>query len=132
MNKTPYLRTTLWEGDPVTITVDPASMVLSAYDDEKVRKIREDYKDVKVFSATHIHKEWKRRWAEAKLVEVEDFDGRVEILTNDGTILGRFSGSDEYSGQVNNVWKITLKTTHKRQYSERTWQLWTSYNLIES
>lgn len=122
---------TLWEGEPVTITVNPAGMTLFAYDDEKVRRIKEDYKGVKILSATHIKKEWERRWKGAMIVDIEGFDGSVEILTNDGAMLGHFSGSDEYSGYVNNVWKITVKAL-KEGYPDKVWQLWTSYNLIES
>lgn len=121
----------LWEGEPVTVVVDPAGMTLFAHDDEKVRKIREDYKGVKILSATRIKLEWERRWKDAKIVEVKDFRGSVEILTHDGTILGSFSGSDEYGGQVHNVWKITTRL-QKKGYPETVWQLWTSYNLIES
>lgn len=120
----------LWEGEPVTITVDPASMKLTAYDDEKVQKIREDYRGVKILAANHIEKEWERRWKDAKIVDIEGFSGRVEILTSDGATLGSFSGSDEYGGEVHNVWKITLDT-QKDSYS-KVWQLWTSYNLSES
>ena len=112
----------LWEGEPVTITVDPAGMTLSAHDDEKVQKIRDDYKGVKILAASHIRKEWERRWKDAKIVDIEGFEGSVEILTSDGAVLGYFSGSDEYSGQVNNVWKIT-----RMKSSEKMWQLWTSY-----
>lgn len=115
----------------MTITVDPAGMELTAYDDEKVRKIKEDYKGVKVLAAaSHIQNEWKRRWKDARIVDIKDFRGVVEILTSDGAMLGYFSGSDEYGGEVNNVWKITL--TRKGRYPEKIWQLWTSYNLIES
>uniref|UniRef100_A0A6M3LWA5 Uncharacterized protein n=1 Tax=viral metagenome TaxID=1070528 RepID=A0A6M3LWA5_9ZZZZ len=115
--------TELWQGQPLTITVDPAGMTLHSYDEEKVRKIKDDYKDVKILSATHLKKEWERRWKDAKIVEIEGFDGSVEILEWGGDVLASFSGSDEYSGHVNAVWKITVKT-HK---GEKTWQLWTSY-----
>lgn len=114
----------------MTISVDPAGMKLTAYDDEKVRRISEDYKGVKLV-ADHTRKEWRRRWKNALIVDVEDFRGSVEILTHDGTILGSFSGSDEYGGQVHNVWKITTRL-QKKGYPETVWQLWTSYNLIES
>jgi hypothetical protein len=117
----------LWEGEPVTITVDPAGMTLSAYDDEKIQKIREDYKGVKILSASHIKREWDRRWKEAKIANIEGFDGGVEILTSNGAILGSFSGSDEYGGQVNNVWKITTRP-QKEGYPGKIWQLWTSYS----
>ena len=118
--------TVLWEGKPVAITVDPAGMTLFAYDDEKVRKIRKEYKGVKILSASHIKKEWERRWKEAKIVDIEGFDGSVEILTSDGAILGFFSGSDEYSGHISNVWKITTRP-QKKGYPGKIWQLWTSY-----
>jgi len=119
----------LWEGEPVTIVVNPADMTLSADDIEKVQRIREDYKNVKIMAASHIQKEWRRRWKEAKIVYIQMFTGSVEILTKDGATLGSFSGSDEYSGHVNNVWKITVRP-QKEGYPEEVWQLWTSYNVI--
>lgn len=122
---------TLWEGDPVTIIVDPAGMTLTADDVEKVQKIREDYKGVKIMSASHIQKEWRRRWKEAKIVYIQMFTGSVEILTKDGATLGSFSGSDEYGGHVNNVWKVTVRP-QREDHPEKVWQLWTSYSEVKS
>lgn len=120
--------TELWQGQPLSITVDPAGMTLHSYDEEKVRKIKEDYKDIKILSAKHITKEWDRRWKEARVVDIQGFTGSVDILTWGGDVIASFSGSDEYSGHVNDVWKITVKTQmDRRTILDKTWQLWTSH-----
>ena len=112
---------TLWEGEPLTVIVSPAEGELRAYDEEEVERLRSDYHGVKILSNTHIHKEWKRRWKNAKKVSVEDFEGDVEILSKNGTKIAFFSGSDEYSGDVHNVVKIT---EHVRK-GDKIHQLWT-------
>ena len=117
---------TLWEGPPVTVEVDPADMILRSLDRKKMQKIADDYKGVKILANDHIHKEWKRRFKEAMILEIKEFNGDVEILTKEGKKLAFFSGSDEYSGHVNNVWKITARP-QKEGYPDKIWSLWTTY-----
>jgi len=58
------------------------------------------------------------------------FYGSVEILSVLGNEIASFSGSDEYSGTVELVWKITQKRNHR--HPEDEWlsdiQLWTLYH----
>jgi len=113
---------TLWEGEPLTVIVSPADGELKALDEEKVERIRSDYRGVKIIGNTAIHKEYKRRWEDAKKIAIKDFEGDVEILSREGVKIAFFSGSDEYAGDVWEVWKIT-----KREGRNKAFQLWTTF-----
>jgi len=58
------------------------------------------------------------------------FHGCVEILSLLGNEIASFSGSDEYSGHVELVWKITRKRHHRYpdDLGLSDIQLWTLYH----
>ena len=115
----------LWEDreHPVEITVDPADMTLTAWDEAKIKQMREDYRNVKVYAVDYLSREYQRRWKEAKIVEISDFTGSLDIVNKDEVLIAHFSGSDEYGGFVRNVWRITEK---KDLEEDKTFQLWVS------
>ena len=109
---------TLWEGEPTEFSVDPASMTLTAWNRERLKELRERHMKEEGYGFSD------EEWASCKIAEIEKFMGNVEILTEDGKELAFFSGSDEYGGHVNGVWKITTRL-QKEGYPDKIWQLWT-------
>lgn len=92
----------LWQSDTgITVIVDPSYGLIRKYGSEND-------------DTNHL----------AKLY------GSVEILDIFGNEMAAFSGSDEYSGHVELVWKITRKRNHR--HPEDVWlsdiQLWTLYH----
>jgi len=59
-----------------------------------------------------------------------EFRGGVEILSLFGNEIAFFSGSDEYSGHVELVWKITRKRHHRypNDLGLANVQLWTLFH----
>ena len=114
---------TLWEGEPTRITVNPASMVLTAWNKDRIEELRKKYWKIEGGAFT------AKEWDSCRIVEIREFTGEVEVLTKDGKRLAVFSGSDEYGGHVNNVWKITQRL-YKEGLPDLVFGLWTT-SVIE-